>query len=82
MQAYIDRNISVCLHFYGFRHTKNVPSTFMDKRAIENIVENAVFLQWLNQHTHIAYAAYYTIKTSRSEREYLETHHGVCKTQH
>lgn len=32
--------------------------------------------------THIAYAAYYTIKTSRSEREHLETHHGVCKTQH
>lgn len=54
----------------------------MDKRAIENRVENAVFLQWLNQHTHIAYAAYYTITTSRSEREYLETHHGVCKTQH
>lgn len=56
----------------------------MDKRAIENRVENAVFLQWLNQHTHtrIAYAAYYTIKTSRAEREYLETHHGVCKTQH
>lgn len=54
----------------------------MDKRAIENRVENAVFLQWLNQHTHIAYAAYYTIKTSRSEREYLETHHGVCKTWH
>uniref|UniRef100_UPI00402652B1 hypothetical protein n=2 Tax=Alloprevotella sp. TaxID=1872471 RepID=UPI00402652B1 len=23
----------------------------MDKRAIENRVENAVFLQWLNQHT-------------------------------
>lgn len=54
----------------------------MDKRAIENRVENAVFLQWLNQHTHIAYAAYYTIKTSRAEREHLETHHGVCKTQH
>lgn len=82
MQAYIDRNISVCLHFYGFRHTKNVPFAFMDKRAIENRVENAVFLQWLNQHTHIAYAAYYTITTSRAEREYLETHHGVCKTPH
>lgn len=52
MQAYIDRNISVCLHFYGFRHTKNAPFAFMDKRAIENRVENAVFLQWLNQHTH------------------------------
>lgn len=54
----------------------------MDKRAIENRVENAVFLQWLNQHTHIAYAAYYTIKTFCAEREYLETHHGVCKTPH
>ena len=41
MQAYIDRNISVCLHFYGFRHTKNAPFAFMDKRAIENRVENA-----------------------------------------
>ena len=35
MQAYIDRNISVCLHFYCFRHTKKAPSTFMDKRSIE-----------------------------------------------
>jgi len=55
----------------------------MDKRAIENRVENEVFVQCSHHNlTRIAYAAYYTIKTSRSEREYLETHHGVCKTQH
>lgn len=52
----------------------------MDKRSLKT---GEVFVQCSHHNlTRIAYAAYYTIKTSRSEREYLETHHGVCKTQH
>ena len=75
----IEISVCACI-FIGFDTLKTSPPRLWIN---EQLKTGEVFVQCSHHNlTHIAYAAYYTIKTSRSERENLETHHGVCKTPH